>query len=587
MPTVSELLSQNVAQIISDVQTWSIFYNALEQGCAGDGTTDDYAALNTLFNQTITTDALVIFPRGSAGYRIASNLTVPSNVVLYFVGEATLKPDTGVTVAINGGIIAGIYPIFSGAGTIIGNPIVEKFFPQWWGATGDGATDDTAEITAMKNTLTTNGGTAFFPKGNYLVTDSALLTPPAGVTYVGDAALSNFKVGATLTSIPAYSIIPALTVSRALVSNGSGIVTASAVTSTQLGYLSTTTSDVQTQLNAKSPLAGSSSIVTVGTVTAGVWNGTAVDVAHGGSGAVTLTGILKGNGTGAFTAVTAPVGAIVGTTDSQTLTNKTITGSFTGNLTGNADSATTVTTNANLTGDVTSIGNVTTIGASKITSAMIVNGTIVDADINASAAIDAAKIGPGTVSNTVYGYLVGVTSAIQTQLNAKATTAFPNIASPTQTTITAASGTDTLNVTGSGSVVVTTNNTTKTINIDVSGVGTGTVNSVNSANADISVATTTTTPVLTLNSGAGASQICKRDGSGNFNATTVTTNANLTGDVTSTGNATTIKSNVALAGAPTAATAAQLTNTTQISTTAYVFNAIKNIQAMLTQGGMA
>jgi hypothetical protein len=45
-------------------------------------------------------------------------------------------------------------------------------------------------------------------------------------------------------------------------------------------------------------------------------------VASGGTGANTLTGILKGNGTSAVTAVTAPSGAIVGTTDIQTLTNK-------------------------------------------------------------------------------------------------------------------------------------------------------------------------------------------------------------------------------------------------------------------------
>jgi hypothetical protein len=47
-------------------------------------------------------------------------------------------------------------------------------------------------------------------------------------------------------------------------------------------------------------------------------------VARGGSGAATLTGILKGNGTSAFTAVTAPTGTIVGTTDTQTLTGKTL-----------------------------------------------------------------------------------------------------------------------------------------------------------------------------------------------------------------------------------------------------------------------
>jgi hypothetical protein len=45
-------------------------------------------------------------------------------------------------------------------------------------------------------------------------------------------------------------------------------------------------------------------------------------VANGGSGTTSLTGILKGNGASAFSAVTAPTGAIVGTTDTQTLTNK-------------------------------------------------------------------------------------------------------------------------------------------------------------------------------------------------------------------------------------------------------------------------
>lgn len=53
--------------------------------------------------------------------------------------------------------------------------------------------------------------------------------------------------------------------------------------------------------------------------------GPVLKVAKGGTGAATLTGIVKGNGTSAFTAVTAPSGTIVGTTDTQTLTNKTLT----------------------------------------------------------------------------------------------------------------------------------------------------------------------------------------------------------------------------------------------------------------------
>lgn len=48
-------------------------------------------------------------------------------------------------------------------------------------------------------------------------------------------------------------------------------------------------------------------------------------VANGGTGAATLTGVLIGNGTSAVSAVAAPSGAVVGTSDSQTLTNKTLT----------------------------------------------------------------------------------------------------------------------------------------------------------------------------------------------------------------------------------------------------------------------
>jgi hypothetical protein len=59
------------------------------------------------------------------------------------------------------------------------------------------------------------------------------------------------------------------------------------------------------------------------------------------------------------------------------------------------------------------------IADSAITSAKINDGAIVNADINASAAIDATKIHDGTISNTEFGYLNGVSSNIQTQLDAK------------------------------------------------------------------------------------------------------------------------------------------------------------------------
>jgi hypothetical protein len=64
--------------------------------------------------------------------------------------------------------------------------------------------------------------------------------------------------------------------------------------------------------------------------------------------------------------------------------------------------------------------------------AAISSGVIVNADINASAAIDATKIHDGSISNTEFGYLNGVTSNIQTQLTSLDTLKAP-LASPTFT----------------------------------------------------------------------------------------------------------------------------------------------------------
>jgi len=61
------------------------------------------------------------------------------------------------------------------------------------------------------------------------------------------------------------------------------------------------------------------------------------------------------------------------------------------------------------------------LASDSVNSSKIVDGSIVNADINASAAIDATKIHDGTISNTEFGYLNGVTSAIQTQIDSKLT----------------------------------------------------------------------------------------------------------------------------------------------------------------------
>ena len=68
---------------------------------------------------------------------------------------------------------------------------------------------------------------------------------------------------ATITGAASSISSDNLTASRALVSNSSGKVVVSDVTSTELGYLDGVTSAIQNQLDGKSPLAGSSSLTTL------------------------------------------------------------------------------------------------------------------------------------------------------------------------------------------------------------------------------------------------------------------------------------------------------------------------------------
>lgn len=58
--------------------------------------------------------------------------------------------------------------------------------------------------------------------------------------------------------------------------------------------------DLQTALDARSPLIGSASITTLGTISAGTWNGGLIPVAYGGTG--TNSGNITGTGALTFTA---------------------------------------------------------------------------------------------------------------------------------------------------------------------------------------------------------------------------------------------------------------------------------------------
>jgi len=101
-------------------------------------------------------------------------------------------------------------------------------------------------------------------------------------------------------------------------------------------------------------------------------------------------------------------------------------GSSTGTIYGSISASTFSTnTTVTVTWDSGSLSNETItiyLGALSKTNDSIPELVITNAKISASAAIDAAKIGGGAVSNLEFSYLDGVTSAIQTQIDSKQAT---------------------------------------------------------------------------------------------------------------------------------------------------------------------
>jgi hypothetical protein len=167
------------------------------------------------------------------------------------------------------------------------------------------------------------------------------------------------------------------------------------ISNTEFGYLNGVTSNIQTQLTSldtlKAPLASPTFTGTVSapTPTAGD-SSTKVATTAFVTNAVALENELSEMNDVAITSVA----------DADFLVY---------------DSISTKWENQSISGDV----SITNTGVASINS-----GVIVNADINASAAIDATKIHDGSVTNTEFQYLDGVTSAIQTQLNTKASAGF-------------------------------------------------------------------------------------------------------------------------------------------------------------------
>jgi len=176
------------------------------------------------------------------GASITGNVTVSAGITIDGIDISALSSDLSAHIADTSAAHAASAVSFFPTGTIA-------------------ATDVQAAIAEVSSDVTALGalqsshlfvGNASNAAADVAVTGDIAITN-AGVTSIATGVIVNADVNASAAI--ALSKLAATTVSRALVSDGSGVVSPATTTATEIGYVNGVTSAIQTQLNLKAPLA--------------------------------------------------------------------------------------------------------------------------------------------------------------------------------------------------------------------------------------------------------------------------------------------------------------------------------------------
>lgn len=122
----------------------------------------------------------------------AGTLTLSEDSVLRFAPGGSLEIPSGQTVTIKGTIEAGFHQIFRGEGKVKG---LITAYPEWFGAKGDGVTDDTRAVQSAVNAITstnpekykgaTYSKTLKLTRSHYRISQPLIIPESIGVTIEG------------------------------------------------------------------------------------------------------------------------------------------------------------------------------------------------------------------------------------------------------------------------------------------------------------------------------------------------------------------------------------------------------------------
>ena len=168
----------------------------------------NYADLATAISTIGATETTLLIPTQLS---VADDATIPATMTLRFTRGGSLSVATTKTVTINGNVEAGLFQIFEGAGTVsFGTVKAYPLYPEWFGALGDGSTNDsTAVQTTVTACLVGNEPRPFIVTGRYKLAseikiDRALYSSIYGeFRFIGRGASSGFYVTTAITMFSA------------------------------------------------------------------------------------------------------------------------------------------------------------------------------------------------------------------------------------------------------------------------------------------------------------------------------------------------------------------------------------------------